>query len=363
MSKMKKILIICPYPENVAPSQRLKFEQYYSYFRENGYELTVSPFISNKFWKIIYKKGYLFQKFFFTCYGYIKRIVDLVRTSNYDIIYIHLWATPFGPPLFEKLFRIRAKKIIFDIDDLIYLNDLKSRATPFISKLKGATKPIYLMKHADHVITCTPYLDTFVRQFNQHTTDISSTVDTKSYKARLDYQKNEGKIVIGWSGSLSTSKYLHLLDNVFKKLKGKIDFKLLVMGDERFYIEGIDVEAHKWTIENELSVISRFDIGIYPLPDEEWVYGKSGLKAIQYMAMGIPTIATAIGTNFRVIENGVSGFLVQNEEEWINAIVLLSTDAMRREILGKEARKVVEEKFSIEANRQSYIQILEEVTQ
>ncbi|MCB0777918.1 MAG: glycosyltransferase family 4 protein, partial [Chitinophagaceae bacterium] len=312
----KKILILCPYPENSAPSQRLKFEQYYPFFREAGYDITISPFVSRSFWKIIYKKGKYISKTWFTITGYIHRAKDIFRLHKYDLVYIHLWVTPLGFPLFERLTRLRAKKIIFDIDDLIYLKDLKSKATPLVSKLKGAGKPLYLMRTSDHVITCTPYLDSFVRKYNSNTTDISSTVDTSHYRPRKDYAVRENKIVLGWSGSHSTSKYLHLLDEVFHQLRKEIDFKLIVIGDAGFSISDIDVEAIAWTEEMELPTISRFDIGLYPLPDEEWVYGKSGLKAIQYMAMGIPTVATSIGTNFRVIQDGESGFLVKDENEW-----------------------------------------------
>jgi len=358
---MSKILVLCPYPEDVAPSQRLKFEQYYDSFRRAGYEVIVSPFISSSFWKIIYKRGYFFQKVVYTIAGYWGRVKDLFRVRSYDIVYIHLWVTPLGPPVFERLVRAFARKIIFDIDDLVYLKDIKSKANPLISKLKGADKPLYLMRVADHVITCTPYLDSFVKKINPRTTDISSTVDTDQYKVRQDYSVKEEKVVLGWSGSLSTSKYLHLLDNVFKRLKEKIDFKLLVIGDENFKIEGIDVEAHGWSKEKELPVISRFDIGLYPLPDEEWVYGKSGLKAIQYMAMGIPTIATAIGTNFRVIENGVEGFLVKDETEWLNYLYNLVNEEELRRRIGTRAAAKVEREFSIKANQEKYLSILSEV--
>ena len=177
----KKLLIICPYPLNVAPSQRLKFEQYYPYFKSEGYEIEISSFISIKFWRIIYKEGFFFQKLFYTVKGYFKRINDLFRLRKFDVVYIHLWVTPFGWPLFERLFRLSGRKIVYDVDDLIYLKGVKSKAHSVVDLLKGRKKPIYLMKKSDHVITCTPYLDEFVRQFNPNTTDISSTVDTTVY--------------------------------------------------------------------------------------------------------------------------------------------------------------------------------------
>jgi len=359
---MKKILFVCPYPENVAPSQRLKFEQYYDIFRESGYRIDTASFISRKFWKIVYKKGRYFQKAFFTVSGYWRRIIWFFRLPGYDIVYIHLWVTPFGPPFFEWLYRKISKKVVYDIDDLIYLKNVKSKSNSAVNIIKGRRKPVYLMKAADHVITCTPYLDEFVRQYNLNTTDISSTVDTDRYVPRDDYSKRD-KLTIGWSGSHSTSKYLHLLDTVFRELSQTVSFKLLVMGDENFSIDGIEVEAIPWKEECEIDTIRRFDIGVYPLPDEEWVLGKSGLKAIQYMALGIPTIATAIGANFRVIENGVSGYLVNNEEEWLEKIRLLSEDEVIRAQIGRSASRRVLELFSIKANAAKYLDVLKKMEQ
>src|SRR5690606_2998172 len=122
---------------------------------------------------------------------------------------------------------------------------------------------------------------------------------------------NDRKVVVGWSGSISTAPYLYLLQDVLKEVNNICPFKLLVIGDKRFNIEGLDIETLDWSEEKEIPTLQRMDIGLYPLPlDDEWVLGKSGGKALQYMAVGIPTIATAIGANFRVIEEGESGYLV-----------------------------------------------------
>lgn len=226
--RKKKILVICPHPVGYAPGQRLKYEQYFDAFKEAGYDITVSPFISEPFQKIIYKKGHLLTKMFWTIAGYFKRVSDLFRIRNYDVVYVFLWVAPFAPPVFEEVTRKLAKKLIYDIDDLVFLNP-PSSTNPFVHYLRSPRNHISLMKSADHVITCTPYLDEFVRKYNQNTTDISSTIDTKLYRPRTDYSV-KGKFTIGWSGSHSTSKYLHLLDTVFKELAKGYDFKLLVMG-------------------------------------------------------------------------------------------------------------------------------------
>jgi glycosyltransferase involved in cell wall biosynthesis len=358
--KGKRILFICPHPENVAPGQRLKYEQYFDYLRQSGFELTIKPFESTRFWKIKFKRGpFIFlEKIFWTIIGYIKRFFLLFSIPGYDVVYVFLWVTPLGPPFFERLVAKISKKMIYDIDDLIFLKNT-SMESRFIDSLKGRKKPVFLMKKADHVITCTPYLDEFVRKYNPETTDISSTINTEKYLPKKDYSIDKDKIILGWSGSVSTTIHLKVLEPVFQKLKEEgIPFKLLAMGDERFYIEGIEIEALPWKESYEIDVISRFDIGLYPLPDKQWVYGKSGLKALQYMAAGIPTVATAIGTNFRIIENNVNGFLVTTESEWIEALKLLMKDEATRRRIGEKGREIVATKFSINANKDVYKGIL-----
>jgi glycosyltransferase involved in cell wall biosynthesis len=229
-----------------------------------------------------------------------------------------------------------------------------------VAWLRGPQKYFYLMKAADHVITCTPYLDSFVRKYNSRTTDISSTIDTDKYVPIYDYS-NDRPIVLGWSGSHSTVPYLHLLDRALRELRKQYEFKLLVFGTSTFEMDGIEVEAIPWKEATEVRDLKRIDIGLYPLPDEEWVLGKSGLKALQYMALGIPTVATAVGANFRVIEDGVSGFLVKSEEEWKTRLGELLNDADLRRRLGRRARERVEQHYSLQANAPTYLRIFKEV--
>lgn len=356
----KTILFLTPYPFNVAPSQRLKFEQYYNYIESAGYEIMLESFMSSSFWGFVYKENYFFKKIIATFISYFKRFIILFSIPKYDVVYIHLWVTPFGPPIFEWLVCKLSKKVVFDIDDLIYLKNNSNEGG--ISKwLKGRNKPIYLMKHAHHVITCTPYLDKFVRQFNPNTTDISSTINTQTYQPINTYQ-NDHKIILGWSGSHSTAKYLYLLRDVFVALNKKVPFKLLVMGAQTFEIEGIDIEVIPWSEEAEIPTIQRFDIGLYPLPDEEWVHGKSGLKALQYMAMGVPTIASKIGEAIeRIIVDGDSGFLVNGyKDEWLEKLTLLIENPKLREKIGTSGRKTVVDHYSIDANKDKYLRVINE---
>lgn len=355
----KRLLVVCPYPENVAPGQRLKYEQYFDHFRESGIEVVVSPFVSARLWTVLYKRGYYVQKIFWTLVGYVRRVRDLARLPFYDGTYVFLWVTPFGPPLFEFLYAKLARNLVYDIDDMVFLGH-SSRANRFIGPLKGKAKMLYMMREADHVIVCTPRLAEVAQARNPRVTDISSTVNTTVYRPTNRYV-NESTLTLGWSGSHSTTKYLKLLDRVLAELRAELDFNILVIGDAHFRFDSVPCESIAWRAETEVADLQRIDVGLYPLPDEEWVYGKSGLKAIQYMALGIPTVATAIGANFRVIEDGVSGFLVRTEEEWKARLRELISNPELRRTIGLNARRRVEELFSVEANKHTYLEILTSV--
>jgi L-malate glycosyltransferase len=351
-----RILVICPHPEGVAPGQRLKYEQYFDYFRENGYDITVSSFMTRRFWNIVYRDGRFLEKIFWTLWGYLVRLFDLCRLPFYDGIYTFLWVVPFGPPVFEWAFALANPNFVYDIDDMVFLKP-QSRANAFMSVFKSRSRVTTLMKLAKHVITCTPVLDEFARRYNPNTTDISSTIDTMAYTPARRHVNN-GPLILGWSGSHSTVKYLGLIKDVLQELNRATPFKLLVIGGPDFTIEGLNVESIPWSSASEVTDLQRIDIGLYPLPDEEWVLGKSGLKALQYMALGIPSVATAIGANFRVIEDGVSGFLVKTDEEWRAALSALIGDPALRRRIGEKARERVERYYSIRANRDTYLSVL-----
>jgi glycosyltransferase involved in cell wall biosynthesis len=353
--KTKKILVICPYPEKQVPAQRLKYEQYFKHFEAAGYEITVKPFIEESFYKFIFTPGNLHKKIIAVLWGYLNRLATLPTVPLYDGIYVFLYVTPFGSPLFEFLYRMAARGMIYDIDDLAYMGKT-SRFNRFIGFLRGKAKYNYLMKSADHVITCTPYLDKYVRQFNQKTTDISSTIRTDDYQPVNPYT-NEKTLLLGWSGSHSTAPYLKILHAVLLKLREKIPFRLRVIGDAEFTLPGLEIEALPWREKTEVEDLQKIDIGLYPLPQEEWVLGKSGLKALQYMALGIPTVATAIGANYRVIEEGESGFLVKTEEEWLDRLEKLARDPSLRKKIGLAARERVEKLYSVNANKSTYLNI------
>jgi glycosyltransferase involved in cell wall biosynthesis len=350
----KRVLVLCPYPEDVAPSQRFKYEQYLPWLGAQGYAFTVSPFMSRRLWQIVYRRGHLLEKVAWSVLGYARRVFDLLRLPFYDGAYVSLHVTPFGPPFFERLARVAARRIVYDIDDLIWLTRTSPR-NRLIGFLKTRSKPLYLMRVADHVITSTPYLERTARECgNEHVTDISSTIETDRIRPGT---RAAARLVIGWTGTHTTSPYLRLLERVLARLWEKHDFKLLVIGDPTFAMPGRDVEVVPWTAETEVEQLQRIDVGVYPLPDEEWVQGKSGLKSLQYGALGIPCVATAAGTSHRTVEDGVTGFLVRDEAEWVDRLERLIADADLRRRMGEAARARIVERFSVAANGPRYLEV------
>lgn len=357
--RKKRILVICPAPEKVYPSQRLKYEQYFNHWQSEGYEITIAPFMNHKLWAILYKKGYLFNKFYLTIWGYLKRIYDIFRAPSYDLIYIHLWVTPFGSSMFEYLLKLANPHIVYDIDDAVFKGH-KSQMNWFIAWMKGKKKIFSLFKIAKHVIVCTKYLEEEALKYNNNVTDISSTFDTDRFFALTNY-RNSDIVTLGWTGSHSTIAFLHLLDAPLKEVAKKRKIKLLVICDRDFELDGVNIENIRWSEENEVSDLHQIQIGLYPTPKEEWVLGKSGLKALTYQSCGIPCVATAFGSNLENIEHGNNGFLADSDDDWVQSIIKLVDDPTLREQIGKNGRTNVMNNFSLEANKGKYLEILNKV--
>lgn len=353
-----QILILCPYPVDTAPSQRLKYEQYLPYLESQGYRISIHPFFSARTYAILYQPGRTLRKACGVASGMLRRLRLLAAVGRADGVYIHLNVCPIGPPWLEWLTCRLARAVVYDIDDMVHLLPTSSVNSP-ARWLKSSERYFLLMRRARHVITCTPALDQLVRQHNPRTTDISSTINTCTYQPCNPYS-NDGELVLGWSGSHSTAPYLHLLDRVLQRLAQRHRFRLLVMGPAHFELPGVALEVVSWSAAVEVATLQRIDIGLYPLPDDDWVQGKSGLKALQYMALGIPVVASAVGCNDRVVSHGRSGFLVHNDDQWLEAFEALIADPDLRRRLGQEGRRVVERTYSVQANRDRYLAIFEQ---
>ena len=362
-SNRKNILVLCPYPFQEAAGQRLKYEQYFSNWKEHGFSIELSPFMDQGLWKVIYEKGFYFKKAFGILKGYLVRIKDLFIIHKYDIIYIHQWTTPFGTKLYDIIARQLGAKVIYDLEDfVIYKEQLNESRNPILKHIRSNSKIKFWIKNADHVITSSPELNKYCVSMNRYgsATFISSSVDTSRFLPVNRY-KNDHKIVIGWTGTFSSIKFLDLLKNVLLNLNSTHDFKLRVIANCDYQLPDVDVEVIKWTKNKEVEDLQGIDIGVYPLENSKWVLGKSGLKAIQYMAFGIPTVATSVGTSKTIINHMSNGWLATSEDEWLSALKTLIENPELRQSMGRLARETIVSTYSLEAVGSQYLEILKNI--
>ena len=361
-AKKKKVLVLCPSPEGTAATQRLKYEQYLGLLKEQGYDFTISSFQTQRFWNIIYKPGRTAEKIFWTLVGYLRRSFDLLRAPFYDAVFVNLWVTPLGMPFYERLLFFFNKNVIYDIDDMIFITKHDHVKTSFFQRLKGRRKPVVMMKHSKYVIVCTPKLEEIALETNKYkkAVDISSTFDTRRFVPVSSYTQTP-EIAIGWTGTHSTIPFLETLQPVLAEVSRQRKIKLVVIANKEYAMKDVVTEFIPWRAETEVADLHRIQVGLYPIPANEWSLGKSSLKALTYMAIAIPFVATAYGTNYRIMQDGVQGFMASNEKEWIDALIRLVDDVQLRRQMGQAGRKTVEELFSVEANFPKYLQVFKTV--
>lgn len=215
---------------------------------------------------------------------------------------------------------------------------------------------------SSHVIVCNQFMDDYSRKFNPNVTIIHTPVDTDKFRPQ-DRRAQGGPPVLGWIGSHSTAYYLEVLRPVLARLAERHDFIFKVVGaGSPFEVPGVKVENREWSLDREIEDFWSFDIGLYPMIDNEYAIGKTGFKTIQYMAFGIPAVVSAVGANKLIVRDGKNGFLVDNEdaEAWVDRISRLIEDRRLRERIGKGGRETVLQNYSLQRSAAVMASIIKE---
>lgn len=339
-----RVLALMPALYDTSPGQRYRLEQWDPLLRERGVEITYEPFEDEELHGLLYKPGLLAKKIQLVTRGLNRRMSLVRKVKNYDLVYILREAALLGPPVFEKLIHQRRVPIVFDFDDAVFVS-YRSPSNGYLSYLKFASKTKTICRIASHVMVGNPYLADYARQVNDRVTVIPTTIDTEKYQ--VPPQRNSsGPPVIGWTGSYSTVQHLDTLRGALKKLAEKESFRLRVIGTPAYECAPIDVEAMPWRANTELEDLAAIDIGVMPLPDDRWSKGKCGLKALQFMALGIPTLCSPVGVNTDIIQDDQNGFIASTENEWVDKLSRLLRSHELRRRLGQAGRATVEEKYS-----------------
>ena len=329
---------------DTSPGQRYRLEQWEPLLRERGVEITWAPFEDEELHSVVYKPGQMGKKLQLVTRNLARRLSTISKARNYDLVYILREAALLGPPVFERLLYQQRVPFVFDFDDAIFVS-YRSPSNGYLSYLKFASKTKTICRLASHVMVGNPYLADYARQVNDNVTVIPTTIDTEKY--RVPPPKNDsGPITIGWTGSYSTVQHLDTLRGALKKLAETEKFRLRVIGTPAYELSPIDVEAMQWRAATELEDLCAIDIGVMPLPDDNWSKGKCGLKALQFMALGIPTICSPVGVNTDIIQDNENGFLAGTEAEWVEKLTALLRSAELRRRLGDAGRATVEQKYS-----------------
>ncbi len=282
--------------------------------------------------------------------NFFSRVIYAIRLMFYllktDIVFIQ--KRVFLKYLF-RLIRLFNNRIIFDFDDAIFLfPDVE----PILVKI---------LKGCKHIIAGNEYLKSYALKYNKNVTVIPTPIDCKEYKPIMNHQEEKDLVIIGWIGMSNNLLYLEKLKEVFNRIYEKKgdEVKLKVICDKPFLLKKLEVINQIWELDLELEVLRTIDIGVMPLTDDQWTRGKCTYKALLFMSLGIPVVASPIGMNKEVIQDGVNGFLANSDNEWFEKLSRLIDDKKLRYSIGMEGRKTVEERYSYKAVLSKLIEVFD----
>ena len=354
-----KVLAIVPSIYDTSPGQRYRIEQWEPLLRAAGVEITYSSFETAELQRILHQGGNTWQKIQGVLQNINRRLNETKSLAGYDLVYVFREAALLGPAWFERRIARSGIPMVFDFDDAIFVA-YRSPSNGYLSYLKFPNKTGEICRLSAHVMAGNQYLADYARQFNERVTIIPTTIDTEKYQLAEPKAEPE-TLTIGWSGSFSTAQHLATLSDVLQELAGQEKFRLRVIGAPKFELPGVDVEVIKWRSETETEDLRTIDIGVMPLPDDEWSKGKCGLKALQYMALGIPTVCSPVGVNSTIIQDGENGFLADGKDEWIEKLKSLLHSAELRRKLGAAGRETVEKGYSAKSQAPRVLEVFRSV--
>lgn len=331
-----------PYP-TLGASNRLRVEQYAEPLSVEGIQLVVSPFFDDAAYRVLYLPGRTLSKALAVVGGIFRRLRDLLRIGRFDLVLIHRESAPLGPPLFERVLTARGVPYVFDFDDAIYLPAVHpaNRRWSWLRRVNTRES----VRRATLVVAGNRSLGAWSEQLNPRVIVIPTPVNAERYRV-APHRKGDAPVVIGWVGSTTTAPYLAMLDRVLATISVIHPIVVRVVGG-RYEAPGVHVECIPFSIETEPALLESFDIGVLPEPDDEWARGKGAFKALLYMAAGLPVVASSVGANLEVIEDGLTGFCVADDGGWIEALERLIRDPKLRDRMGRAGRARLEQRYSL----------------
>lgn len=362
---MIKVFGVCAFPKEF-PCTRYRLLQFVEPLRERGIELEVRAFLESEEYAKFYDGRGGVARFLTLIRPVLRRFRDIKKARECDVVLVQREAMLFGPAFFEWLYRVVGRKpMIFDLDDAVYIPYLSPKYGKIGSFLKFFGKTDSLMRQADMVVCGGRYLSEYARSKGKNSVVIPTVVDTDRFHP---IEKNNDPLVIGWIGTESTFPFLESIFPVLQKLADRYNFVLRIRGSgkDRVEIEGVKVDNLPWNLETEIADFQSFDIGLYPLKigDEaslEWIQGKSGFKAIQYLSLGLPFVMSPIGVCAEMGIPNETHFLAESETDWEEKLALLLEDTNLRIRMGDSGRKFSLKEYGLGDQTEKLSQVIKDV--
>ena len=346
-----RVLALCSYPLEAAAT-RFRLYQFVRPLEERGITLSVRPFLDSRLFADFYARNALPRIAFGVAKSAALRLRDVLAANRSDAVLVQREAMLFGPPFIEWLVKCFCHRpLVLDLDDATYIRYDSPTYGSLAKALKWFSKTDDLIRWAT-VVTCgNRAIAEYVASKGGHARIIPTVVDTELFCPLQSLSTNA--ITLGWIGTHSTFPYLESIFPVLQQLAQTHKFRLKIVGagKEKITIPGVEVENLEWKLDREVRDFQSFDIGLYPgvqeLNANEWAAGKSGFKAIQFMAVGIPYVANPVGAIEEIGEINTTDFLAATDEEWRGALTRLITDRAERERMGAAGRRQALAEFNL----------------
>ncbi|MEQ6917340.1 glycosyltransferase family 4 protein [Halomonas aquatica] len=339
-----KILLLSKYSRKGA-STRLRLLQYLPFLETEGFQVTVSSLFDDQYLDQLYQHGKRAPLRMMRLY--LRRLFVLLSVFRYDLVWVEKEIFPYMPAIAERMLDSLGKRYVVDFDDAIFHNyDLSENS--LLRQVLGRKIDV-VMRCATCVVAGNDYLASRAKTSGAVRIELVPTVVDATRYSPTD-SSPVVRPVIGWIGSPSTQRYVVDIAWAFSSLCQKHNARLLLVGASANITSefpGLDVEVVSWSEESEAELIAQMDIGIMPLPDGSWEKGKCGYKLIQYMACGVPVIASPVGVNVDIVAASQCGLLAANVAEWEVALDKLLESPKQRLQLGRAGRLAVENQYSL----------------
>lgn len=359
-----KVLALASYPVEAAAT-RFRLQQFVELLAARGITLSIHPFLDSQLFKQLYRQNSWPRTAMGLALSSLRRLKDMAALRKADVIFIQREAMMFGPPMMEWVAaQVLKRPMVLDLDDATYVSYTSPTYGGLGKVLKWSGKTDDLIKWAT-VVTCgNRGIAEYVSSKGTQARIIPTVVDPNVFRPNSDRTSGD-QIVIGWIGTHSTFPYLESIFPVLSDLAGRHKFRLKVVGagKDSVNLPGVEVENLPWEIDREVQDFQSLDIGLYPIDASlysGWAAGKSGFKAVQYMAVGVPYVATPVGGSAEIGEEGTTHLFATTSEEWRRALETLLSDAEQRQKMGAAGRRHVIEHYGLEAQAGKLADVLRE---